>query len=718
MALASVALLLACEPAWALEATPVTCAALPELVGSGPSKATPGEVLQLPSGTCATNLIVTNTAPFTLEGAAGGGTVLEPAKAKEAIIESPASVTFSLSALTLTEAREAPALELAGPSGAPAVSLTGNSFTDNTGRGAVFISQGVSGGEAVPAGATVISDNTFAGDTSSAGGGVFFSGPGALRLSGNSFSADSASFIGGGLIVNNFTATTNPVELIGNTFGGASTADGNTAQSEGAGAELGLVTGQPLTLTENTFANNRITGDATATAPRLGAGLAISESSAQGPFPVAQAHNVFSDNTIDETAAPGHSNLETGGAAEWIRGVTVRSTEDTFVGNRIAVNDGAPPEGGAVGAIASTELAGTPPEPAAFIGADDLFLGNSTVAGGWGGAIYVGGPDPNCQGSCPGSSLALDDSTVTNNSVEPGAGSEGGAIWGSPNDSLAVNNSIVFGDSPQPEIFGFGTTTFAFSDVCNETGGPAVQALAGNICANPQLAADGNETAASPTIDAGSNALVPAGLSADLAGEPRIGPARISCSGLEAARVDMGAFEYQGVGPLLACAPRIRRPRGSIGCKCRVPSPPAFTNVTQSSRRWREGVRLASISRRGRRPPLGTHFSFTLNQAAEVQFVFSQRVGGREFSKRTDEGVIRTCVAPTRKNRHRPACKRGVRRGSLSFAAHAGLNKVSFQGRISRRTKLPSGEYTVAITATNSVGRRSLPARLSFTIVK
>jgi hypothetical protein len=39
--------------------------------------------------------------------------------------------------------------------------------------------------------------------------------------------------------------------------------------------------------------------------------------------------------------------------------------------------------------------------------------------------------------------------------VDAGLGSQGGAIWGDPNDTLALSNSIVYGNTPQPEIFGF-----------------------------------------------------------------------------------------------------------------------------------------------------------------------------------------------------------------------------------------------------------------------
>lgn len=48
----------------------------------------------------------------------------------------------------------------------------------------------------------------------------------------------------------------------------------------------------------------------------------------------------------------------------------------------------------------------------------------------------------------------------------------------------------------------------------------------GNICADPALAGvgtgDAHETASSPTIDAGSNALVPSGVTSDFFGQPRI----------------------------------------------------------------------------------------------------------------------------------------------------------------------------------------------------
>ena len=141
-----------------------------------------------------------------------------------------------------------------------------------------------------------------------------------------------------------------------------------------------------------------------------------------------------------------------------------------------------------------------------------------------------------------------------------------------------------------------------------------------------------------------------------------------------------------------------------------TPAPPSVANLAQSHRKWREGNALARFARKQKLPPLGTTFSFTLNEQARVSFAFTQRVGGRE--------VNRKCVTQTKKNRRKHACKRTVTRGTLSFTGHAETNKVSFQGRISHSLELQPGTYTLIITATNAAGQRSAPKQLTFTIVR
>ena len=54
----------------------------------------------------------------------------------------------------------------------------------------------------------------------------------------------------------------------------------------------------------------------------------------------------------------------------------------------------------------------------------------------------------------------------------------------------------------------------------------------------------------------------------------------------------------------------------------------------------------------------------------------------------------------------------------IAFNAHAGANRVSFDGRLSRAKRLKRGRYTVTISATDGAGRRSHPVTLVFTIVK
>jgi hypothetical protein len=137
---------------------------------------------------------------------------------------------------------------------------------------------------------------------------------------------------------------------------------------------------------------------------------------------------------------------------------------------------------------------------------------------------------------------------------------------------------------------------------------------------------------------------------------------------------------------------------------------PVLSAVKQSNRTWREGSKLARISAKSKpRPPVGTKFSFKLNEQANVVLAFTQPAAGRKVNGK--------CVAQTNQNRRKHACKRTLTRGTLSLAARAGSRKVAFQGVISRSRKLKPGTYTLVLTASSS-GLRSSPKSLSFTIVK
>jgi virginiamycin B lyase len=137
-------------------------------------------------------------------------------------------------------------------------------------------------------------------------------------------------------------------------------------------------------------------------------------------------------------------------------------------------------------------------------------------------------------------------------------------------------------------------------------------------------------------------------------------------------------------------------------------SAPTVSGARQSNSLWREGNGLAKLTRKGK-APIGTTFSFVLNEPSSVFLIFTQKVGGRK--------VHGTCKAQSKGNRHKPACKRTVTAGALVLSGHAGLNKVAFQGRISASKKLRPGPYALGIVA-RAAGKSSSPATLRFTIVK
>jgi len=139
-------------------------------------------------------------------------------------------------------------------------------------------------------------------------------------------------------------------------------------------------------------------------------------------------------------------------------------------------------------------------------------------------------------------------------------------------------------------------------------------------------------------------------------------------------------------------------------------SPPVLGYLNQSHGVWREGNALAHFSVKARTAPLGTTFAFGLNEPARVSLTFAQALTGRRVGGR--------CLGQTRGNRHQPACRRTVTRGTLVAAAKSGANKVAFQGRISRASKLAPGSYTLLATATNAAGQVSVPRRLSFKVVR
>ena len=141
-------------------------------------------------------------------------------------------------------------------------------------------------------------------------------------------------------------------------------------------------------------------------------------------------------------------------------------------------------------------------------------------------------------------------------------------------------------------------------------------------------------------------------------------------------------------------------------CNCT----PKLTKLSESHRTWRRGTRLAHLSAAGRRPPLGTTFTLTLDRAATVVLSFTLTSNGRV--------VRRRCVALTNANQRNRACTLTKAAGSMTFKAHAGLNKISFQGRLSRKKRLGTGNYLLGVTARLPNGPLSRPSTLRFSVVR
>jgi subtilase family serine protease len=128
---------------------------------------------------------------------------------------------------------------------------------------------------------------------------------------------------------------------------------------------------------------------------------------------------------------------------------------------------------------------------------------------------------------------------------------------------------------------------------------------------------------------------------------------------------------------------------------------PTISGLHETAARWLE--RTA----RGLRLPLGTTFSFSLDQAARVVLSFARLTDGRKADGR--------CVSPALAGPRAQRCTRSRSAGTLTIRAQTGGNALAFSGKTSLG-RLPAGTYSVALSATGLTGRPSAPVSLRFTI--
>jgi len=632
--------------------------------------------------------------PVTLAGTPGAGFDGGAGGQLEGSSASPTIEGLIFENATNSKIDSGGALTLNGVGSPATATLAGDSFINDHAPN----SEG-GGARINTSGAVVtVTGTTFSGDSAGKAGGGLAIYAGEVKLSADTFTGNAASGPsggGGGLFVSALGA---PISLSGSQFSGNSATDG------GGGAVLENEALPPgFLITDNTFSHNSVADAAGVSKDSrgyLGGGLSLFEDSAE-PTSAVQSGNVFDSNSVSFKATP----VSAMGGGESVTHLALTSTADRFTNNTLQSPSAAKNEKSehvwGWGAGLSVTECGDPSEasvtaPSVVSTLTDAVVAHNTLLSGpsaGGAGVYVGFVCATAY-----TALQVADSTITGNLISGTAGPVAG-ISGGPRDTLGLSNTILAGDSG-PELGGFNAlagVTASYSDVCS---GAAPFSGAGNICADPKLAATGSgdvhETAASPTLEAGSNALVPGGLTTDAYGGPRIlGP--LGCGASPAAVVDIGAAEY--AYPVPPCAP---------------PVGPAISGLKQSASKWREGRATAHLSARPKahikRPPVGTTFTFDLDRAAVVTLRFTRVVAGRRVHGR--------CVGQSRRNRHKKRCSRTITAGVLSLNAHAGTDKIRFYGVLSAHRRLrPGATYTMTATATAS-GLSGAARTLRFTIVR
>jgi hypothetical protein len=509
------------------------------------------------------------------------------------------------------------------------------------------------------------------------------SSPETVMVTGNGSNCSSPS---GSVTIENSTFT-------GNTF--------NLSASIGiGGAGLALIDdcgSTSVSLSDDQFTHNTV-AVAAASTTGLGGGLFAGSSNTTAPQLV-QHGDLFDSNHVTTTSSA--SNF--GGGGEWSQGLDIASTGDQFTNNSLPGSTDQWSWGAGLGVLNSA-CAPSGATTGSTLVDDDVAANTINDTGGdlpsdaQGAGIYLGAL---CGSRASHNNLVLQDSTVADNAVTPASstGSPVAGIDAGTYDTLTLDNSILYGDTGGAETAGFNGTgsslNATFSDFCN---GTSPFTGTGNICASPMLVGgtDVHETAASPTIDAGSNSLVPAGLTTDLYGGPRELSGIINCTGLTGT-VDIGAAEYAPVCPATL----------------------TLTSPTQTNAKWVLGSAQATIARKHhkrhkkhKKPPVypvGTTFGFTLNAQAAVTLTFTESTTGRK--------VRGLCVAKTRKNHKKHKCTLTSTAGTLNFTGQPGANTVTFDGILQDGDTLKPGTYTVTITATTA-GKTSTPAALNFTVAK
>jgi IPT/TIG domain len=267
-----------------------------------------------------------------------------------------------------------------------------------------------------------------------------------------------------------------------------------------------------------------------------------------------------------------------------------------------------------------------------------------------------GAPAPFSVTAAPASAYAFFSSTLADGSTA------------SPANTLSGEEELINAD-----VVGVPSVT-AVSPASGSTAGGAAVTISGSHLADATGVTFGGTPATA--VSAVSDSLLTATAPAHAAGGVDV---VVSDAAGQSAVGAGDAFTYQA-------APAAPAPPAPLA-PAPVPVAPIVAQVRESHAVFRAGNRLARVSRR-HATPVGTTFSFALNERASVTFTFTRRQRGRT-----------------------------VTAGTLAFTGHGGTDTVAFQGRVSRSRRLAPGGYTLLIGAANAAGQRSAPQRLRFRIL-
>jgi len=136
-----------------------------------------------------------------------------------------------------------------------------------------------------------------------------------------------------------------------------------------------------------------------------------------------------------------------------------------------------------------------------------------------------------------------------------------------------------------------------------------------------------------------------------------------------------------------------------------------ITNLKLSPTRFRRGRRAATIARRATKTlPTATTISFALSQAANVKLSFEA----------ARAGVLgaHTCVALGKTHRKGKPCTRyaPIPRG-VSSSAHAGTDRITFDGVLDGGSRLAPGSYRLSVTANTASASTTAAQRPAFVLV-